>query len=160
VFLFWEGFYLMLEIIEQSYQLEMNAARLYTLFADLFEEDHQFWEQLAKEEVNHATLVTKCKNFPDSDLPKELLADSFEELEEVNARMDELYEQFAKTPPSRKEAFKVATQIERSAGEIHFQEFMQGNAGLWLGDVFRDLNADNKDHAKRIAAYAEDNGVF
>ena len=150
----------MLEIIEQSCRLEMNSARLYSLFAELFEEDHQFWEQLAKEELNHATLVSKYKQFPDSDLLKELLADSVEELKEVNASMDGFYEQFAKTPPSRKDAFKVAAQIESSTGEVQFQEFMQGNAGLWLGDICRALNADDKDHAKRIAAYAKDNGIF
>ncbi len=45
------------QLIREAIQLELNVAKLYLLFHDLFPEDGDFWWQLVIEEENHAALL-------------------------------------------------------------------------------------------------------
>jgi len=58
------------QLLEASIQLELNLAKLYTLFNDLFEEDEEFWWQLAMEERGHAALLQQEKKIRRSFFPK------------------------------------------------------------------------------------------
>lgn len=50
--------------LEESIKLEVNLAKLYTVFNDLFPEDEEFWFQLAMEERGHAALLQQEKKQP------------------------------------------------------------------------------------------------
>jgi len=58
------------QLLEASIQLELNLAKLYTLFNDLFEEDEEFWWQLAMEERGHAALLQQEKKDPSVVFPE------------------------------------------------------------------------------------------
>jgi len=65
-------------LLDESIQLELNLAKLYTLFNDHFEEDEEFWWQLSMEERSHAALLqqerknsrSRCSFFRKISLPK------------------------------------------------------------------------------------------
>lgn len=50
--------------LDESIKLELNLATLYTLFHDSFEEDEDFWWELAMEERGHASLLQQEKKQP------------------------------------------------------------------------------------------------
>ena len=61
--------------------------------------------------------------------------------------------------PSREDAFNLALKLAQSAGEIHFQQFMEKSSGSKLDLIFKRLNGDDKDHAMRILSYMKDYGI-
>lgn len=68
-------------------------------------------------------------------------------------------EDFRENPPTREEAFNMAVAMESSAGEIHYQRMMTGEAGSVVEKIFQKLNGDDKNHAKRIIAYMRNNNI-
>ena len=70
-----------------------------------------------------------------------------------------MLEKYHNQPPSRQEAFNIALETERSAGEIHFQRLVTNQAESKVIDLFQKLNEDDHDHAERIQIYMQDNGI-
>lgn len=145
-------------IIDESIELELNAAALYLLFHFAFPEDKEFWWQLHKEERGHASLLTTLK---DTFLPAELYPESFvppslSKLQKVNRELKDLLEKFRQNPPPRGEAFQVALQVENDAGEMHFQQFAEKKPQSKIEEVFQTLISDDKDHVQRIFEYMHD----
>ncbi len=50
--------------LDESIQLELNLAKLYTIFNDCLADDEDFWWDLAMEEQGHATLLQQEKKQP------------------------------------------------------------------------------------------------
>jgi hypothetical protein len=67
--------------------------------------------------------------------------------------------QFKNIPPSRELAFNTALEIEASAGELHFQHFMDKETNSKIDELFQFLNRGDKDHAKRIRSYMKNNNI-
>jgi len=151
----------MIENLEESIKLELNLARLYTLFNDLFPDDEDFWWQLAMEERGHASLLQQEKKQPQPTefFPDNLLAADLQMLFEANARILGLLETFAKAAPSREDAFRTALDLELSAGEAHFQDFLDTPDPSPAASIFRQLNQEDRDHAERIRSYMRENGI-
>ncbi|NTU67934.1 MAG: rubrerythrin family protein [Chlorobiaceae bacterium] len=148
-------------ILDESIQLELNLARLYTLLNDRFPEDEDFWWQLAMEERSHAALLQQEKKQPQPRLsiPENLLAKDFEALRANNALIVGETERFASASCSRGEAFALALKIEMAAGEAHFQEFMESGDGSLAADIFRQLASEDQNHARRLRDYMKENGI-
>ena len=70
-----------------------------------------------------------------------------------------MIEGFRNKPPSREEAFNTALRVEKSAGEIHFQRAMAKEADSDIMELFQQLNKDDMDHADRIRAYMQQQGI-
>ena len=150
----------MIKLAEEAMRLEYNVSKLYMVFRDTHPEDADFWWQLIIEEGNHAALIKSGRDyfmpvgaFPDGMFP------AMEDMEEANKELESLLEKYASDPPSRKIAFNVALKTEMSAGEIHFQNTMTKSADSKMLAMFQKLNQDDKDHAKRIRAYMEENKI-
>jgi ferritin len=148
-------------LLDESIQLELNLAKLYTLFNDHFPEDEEFWWQLSIEERSHAALLQQEKKQPQPLVffPENLLAKDLEALQANNAVIVEQVEKFAKSPCSRGEALNLALKIEMSAGEAHFQEFMESETGSLTADLFKQLASEDQNHARRIRDYMKQNGI-
>jgi ferritin len=149
------------EHLDESIKLELNLARLYTVFHDLFPDDEDLWWQLAIEERSHAALLQQEKKQPQplEFFPENLLADDLKVLVDANARITGLINRFTETAPSRQDALNHALQLELSAGEAHFQEFMDSETSSISADIFKQLANEDKDHALRIKEYMKSNGV-
>ena len=141
--------------INESIKLELYVADLYLLFKNAFQEDADFWWKLVLEEKNHAALISSGKEYfePLDEFPHDLLASSLQKLKNVNSKLESLIRKFKKTSPSREEAFRVAVLVEESAGELHFQNFMDKESNSMIHKIFKKLNKEDRDHKKRICSY-------
>ena len=148
-------------LIEESINLELNVSKIYTHFYKLFPDDAAFWWKLVVEEKNHAALIRSGKEYfePLRKFPHDLLAPLLQILKDANSRLDSLIKKYEETPPSREEAFNIALKIEESAGELHFQKFMDKEANSTTDNIFKELNKGDKDHAMRICRYMEEHGI-
>ncbi|ABB24447.1 hypothetical protein [Pelodictyon luteolum] len=147
--------------LDESIQLELNLAKLYTLYHDASEEDEDFWWQLAMEERGHASLLQQEKKQPQPEtfFPGNLLAKDLEVLQKANNRIKSLIETFQKQPVPRAERFMAALELELSAGESHYQEFLDSPTESAAASIFKQLNQEDRDHALRIREYMEENGL-
>jgi len=148
-------------LLEESIQLEKNLARLYALFSDHFTDDEDFWWQLSMEERGHAALLQEEKKQPWQlqCFPGDILAKDIEALRANNARIVEQTERFALSPFSREEALNLALQIEMSAGEAHFQDFLDSESDSLMADFFKQLASEDQNHARRIREYMNELGI-
>jgi hypothetical protein len=150
-----------ISLIDESINLELNVSDLYLLFHNIFPEDEEFWWKLVLEEKNHAALIQSGKDHfePLKKFPLKLLHHNLRELKDTNSDLLSLINNFEETPPSREEAFNIALKIESSAGELHFQNFMDGEAKSAVENIFKELNRGDKEHALRIHSYMEAHGI-
>jgi hypothetical protein len=149
------------ELLDESIKLELNLAKLYTVFNDLFPDDEEFWWQLALEERSHSALLQQEKKqpHPSAFFPENLLADDLKSLAENNAGIEAMIVRFSANPPSRERALNEALRLELSAGEAHFQKFMESESDSLSADIFRQLASEDKDHAERIREYMQNNHI-
>ena len=145
--------------LDESIQLELNLATLYTIFNDSFEEDEEFWWELAMEERAHAALLQQEKKQPQQRefFPENLLAKELQSLIDANARIVQLISKYKTSPPPRIEALQTAHDLEMAAGESHFQQFLDCPTNSPAANIFKQLNQDDCDHAARILQYMQTN---
>jgi hypothetical protein len=149
------------ELIEESIELELNAAGLYALFHFAYPEDAPFWWQLHLEERNHAALLRSIENtfLPLSICPEGLVLPPLQQLKKTNDRLRGFLADFRNKPPAREDAFHIALEVETSAGEIHFQKFAEQQHENKIDKIFGQLIRDDKDHLQRIQQYMLDKDI-
>jgi len=148
-------------LAEESIKLELNVSEIYYLFHSYFAGDANFWRKLALEEKDHADLIRSGieEPLPMGEFPHEILSDNLQDLKGTNKKLHSLLKQFKNIPPSRELAFNTALEIEASAGELHFQDFMDKETNSTIDELFQFLNREDKDHAERIRSYMKDNDI-
>jgi hypothetical protein len=148
-------------LLDESIQIELNAAELYRIFHTVFPEDADFWWKLHLEEKNHAALIRAGKEdfLPIGKFPLDMVTQSLEAVKRANSMLAALISEYQDTPPSRQDAFNAALLLEESAAELHFQKFMSKEAESKIDEIFQQLNMDDRNHAKRIRSYMEDHGM-
>lgn len=149
-------------LFDEAIKLELNAAKLYTLFNEAFPEDSDFWWRLTVEEKSHAALLESGKkNFaPLGFFPFDLLSAPLKELMDANRDVEQLVQKYKERFPTREEAFNVALLFEKFAGESHFQHFMEQDSDSKIKDMFKHLNKNDKDHEKRIISYMKQHDII
>ena len=148
-------------IIDESAQLERNVGELYSVFSQTFQEDSVFWNELYEEEITHANLIEKvgALDFLTYKIIPNMLSEKIDEIQNANKYISACIDECNSNPPSREEAFNIALELEDSACEIHYQEFMDNEIDDILTQTFQKLNADDKDHFCRINAYMTKHGI-
>ncbi len=149
------------KIVDESIKLELNLAALYEIFSLSFPEDSFFWNKLIEEEKNHALLIKTGRDLllTCDEFPTEILAPSLQELLKVNTNIKTLIKEYNEAPPSRKAAFEVASALEQSAGEMHFNEAMDKPSDNMYINTFKRLNKEDKHHCQRILDYMNLHGL-
>jgi len=147
--------------IDEAVNLELNVSRLYFRFYELFPEDADFWWKLTLEEKNHAALLENLKHVIRlvGNPPGELMALRSDDIKNANSRVQT---ELDKINPdiSRSDAFSIAIMIEESAGEIHYQAFIDDDDLPKEYRVFQKLNMDDKDHAESMRSYAASHNII
>lgn len=145
--------------LEESIQLELNLATLYTVFHDAFAEDEDFWWELAMEERGHASLLQQEKKQPQQKefFPENLLATDLQSLIDTNTKIAQLICRYKESTPSRTDALQIAHDLEMAAGESHFQQFLDSPTSSPAANIFKQLNQEDCDHAARILEYMQKN---
>ena len=149
------------QLTKESIRLELLVSELYLLFHEQFPEDGRFWWRLVEEERNHAALIRSALEYfaPVHQFPEKLLSGNLSVLRKTNEQLKELLAAFRKTSPGRIEAFECALKLETTAGELHFQHFLDENNLTNVEQIFRQLNGDDREHAERIRLYMSENGM-
>jgi len=145
------------DLINESIRLEKNVGQLYKFFHLNFPEDQDFWWQIYMEEQNHASLIAGMKHtvLIKKDIPEELFDFAIDDLRATNLLISKLIENYKSQKPERAETFKTAWKLENTAGEMHIQNIAESQSDFEMIKIFQKLNADDKDHALRIKAYAK-----
>jgi hypothetical protein len=144
------------KLIDEAIKLEYNMSKLYGVFSEYLDEDRIFWNRLESEEKNHAALLKTAKEFIDFNrFPKDLIPIKVKNLIDSNKKVLEAIDSFILNP-ARENAFRLAVELENSAGENHFQHFMESDSKDKVTEIFQHLNRDDKNHAERITKYWKD----
>lgn len=149
------------QLIDEFIKLELNVADVYKVFYNTFPEDAELWLRLVREEESHADLIQSMRStfLLSRQIPSDLLASSKEMLEKTNNRLISILKKYSKKPPLREAAFKVALDIERSAGEFNFQLATEKSPDSGIMKIFQELNKDCRDHTKKIITYMHSKGI-
>jgi len=147
--------------LEESIALELNIGDLYQLFSAKFEQDFNFWWKLSIEEMNHAALIESINDvfLSESILPSDSIEKQGRELGEMNLFIKEQIELFKTETLTRADAFYLASRIENSIGESHFEIFMTSQSNSTVMKIMQKLNGDDVNHGKRMAKYMIDNNI-
>ena len=148
------------KLFDEAIQLELNVSKLYILFHDTFREDANFWWTLVLEEKDHAALINSIKTVGHffGEYPRDIVPQRFEDLIEVNKNVINIIQEFEKNP-DRKKAFLIAIELEKSAGELHCQTFLETISRSSKYKILQQLYKDDVDHAERIQRYMEENNI-
>ena len=149
------------QLIDESIELELNVADVYTVFLNTFPEDYELWSRLVSEEEKHADLIQSMKStfLLPHQFPSDLLVSSVEMLKKTNKRLAAIIKKYGKKPPLRESAFKIALDIERSAGEFNFQLAAEKLPDSGIMKIFQELNRDCRNHTKKIITYMHNKGI-
>lgn len=150
-----------IKLLNEAIKLENNVAELYQLFSLSFDEDKNFWWQIVIEEKNHAALLRSGKEsyIPANIFPKKILPKTIDDMAVVNNNIRDMIINYKKNKPSRTLAFNIAYHLENSAGEIHYQQFMEKEPETKIENIFIQLNQEDKDHAQRIEDYMKEHQI-
>ena len=94
-------------------------------------------------------------------MPEAAVHGNLVELKKHNDKIIELLEGFENNSSAkirRKEAFEIGVKLESSISEAHYQAFMNKNWTSGSEKIFKQLNADDKDHLLRIKQYMKEQG--
>jgi len=149
------------QLIDEFIKLELNVADVYKVFLNTFPEDSELWLRLIQEEEKHADLIQSMRStfLLPRQFPSDLLASSRQMLAKTNNRLVSILKKYRKKPPLRESAFKVALDIERSAGEFNFQLATEKLPDSGIMKIFQELNRDCRNHTKKINTYMHNNGI-
>jgi hydroxyethylthiazole kinase-like sugar kinase family protein len=148
--------------LDEAGQLEILVADLYTIFEQSFFEYKNFWHQLVDEEKNHASITRTIKDNPGllNEFVSSSAPDLLQEILQTKELVSSLILKFSEKAPDRKTAFLAAIKIEKSAGEIAYQNFITQEADSWILMGLQKLNEYDRDHIERLEQYAKDNKIF
>ena len=148
--------------IDEASQLEILVSDLYTIFEHSFAEDKDFWHQLVDEEKNHATIIRSIKHNPgwSQEFVSSFAPNLLQEILQTKELVSSLIVKFSEKEPDRKTAFSTAIMVEKSAGEIAYQNFMSQQADSWILMALQKLNEYDQDHIDRLGQYVKENEIF
>lgn len=134
-------------------ELELNVSRLYLTFSEHLKEDSGFWWKISNEEMNHASILKTAIKFTEFDkLPMDKLLENIDDVIYLNDNFNKIIEEFVENP-SKERAFELAIELESSAGESHYQEFMDEFSENKIIQILQNLNNQDNNHIKRIEEY-------
>ncbi len=142
------------ELMALNIKLEKTVGELYRRYAELFPEDHLFWEKLFREEIEHANLLEQADYNKDKEIAGAKTV--YKHYDATIAAIDEINGYIAKTQhtaPTLREACDFALHLESSASEFHLQYMIKKSTGDELLGVFKQLNSADESHVRRISEF-------
>lgn len=145
--------------LDEAIKLELNVADLYRIFSLSNIEDEKFWWKISMEEINHASLLKSGLEYVSMGIfPEDMLSDDIEDMIKLNSMFEYIINDY-NTNPSRSMAFDIAINLEKSAGESHYQTVMKEETDNPIIDIFKRLNRDDINHLERLEKYRLENNI-
>lgn len=146
------------EYLNEAINLELNVSKLYLLFSKINDFDYNFWYKLSIEEGGHAAIL---KNILYS---YKLIEYDFNiseiELNELKQTNEYILKLLKTNEYSRRDCFRIAINIENSAGEIHYQNLLDNDKiDDKIMKTFLKLNKEDDRHLEKITLYAQTHNI-
>ena len=136
-------------ILKMMVDNETAIAELYRIYAQQHKKHQKFWNDLAREEIQHARLIEKLSKREDVSISQtndrftpEVFRISFQYLEEKR-------EQAAKETLSFKEALSIALDIETGMLERGYLNVFEGDSQEFQM-MLKTLDIETQEHCNRI----------
>lgn len=145
------------DILSESINYELDTYNMYILFAQNLQNDAEFWETLAEEELNHTSVLRKIQQFyqGDSTVIDIISVKDVKAIQESRRHMEKLMVKFVENP-NLKMACNIGMEIEKSVVEKSYQKFMSIKTDDSIIQLFQALNGEEKDHFKRIQKHSQE----
>jgi hypothetical protein len=135
--------------INAAIALEYSLAKLYAYYSERFPAEKNFWNQLQVEEINHASLLKTVKDFARIEkIPEGIVMDSPESYHNTIRTIENSLN--VECIPDLNAAFEFAYSLEKTSGEIHFQNALNKEDPDPVTRIFIKLNGMDLNHATRI----------
>ncbi len=147
-----------LEAIEALAENEMMISRIYRVFSEKFPEYRDFWEKLAREEVQHADMIRSV-------VPEVKEGTVRFRAERVDATSASMFRDYLKASLARaredgfllKDAFETALAIEYDLIERSYFHLFEAETGeLML--IFDGLTSSTREHHRRLLEAVKKSG--
>lgn len=147
---------------QEAIKAEKLMAGLYLKYSRLFRDDQEFWGKLNLEELKHAEILTQAFNdFKNNKkVPNQLLTTSADKCIENNKSLTNFVDSFEQMTISRREAYQFAIHQEELSIEILFQQIASSWNQYKAYRAFKELVADDKNHASRIHHLMQEKGLL
>lgn len=129
---------------------ETKLSELYALYADLFPDYREFWEELSRAEENHALIIQEIMKKVDGETIF-LNKDRFRE-RPLQISLDYIQEMHDKALQGKStliNALSTANTMESAIIDGKFFEVFQGNSP-WLKKYVRTLQEETREHQQMI----------
>jgi rubrerythrin len=139
------------EIIKGCIEMEHAVAKIYNIFVRLFPEEKLFWQDLARDEQDHASWLSNVKFFEMIDLlpsakilpTKELIDNSLNFAEKRGSLLK-------RNPVDLEDALKLALHLEESMVEIFANHLIANILGTSDESLNRKILMAEKIHKDKI----------
>ncbi len=148
-----------LEAIESLAENEVTISRIYRAFSERFPEYRDFWEKLAREEVQHADMIRSV-------VPEVKEGTVRFKAESLDATSVGMFRDYLKASLARareeglplKSAFETALAIEHDLIERSFFHLFEAETAE-LKFIFEGLVSSTREHHRRLVAAIEKSGL-
>ena len=110
-------------VLELAVSIELSCAAVYEIFAESFKDDEEltvFWRLYAETERYHAASIRIHQaSFTMGPADGDAFPTEAEESERFLSKLILWRDTYREKPPSRREAFEVASEMESSTAELH-----------------------------------------
>ena len=147
-----------LEAIEMLAENEMVISRIYKVYSERFPEYRDFWETMAKEEVQHADMIRSLV----PEVKEGTVRFKAQRLDETSAGMFRDYLKVSLAGAREqdmpiKDAFETALAIEHDLIERSFFDLFEADTGE-LTLIFEGLTSSIREHHRRLVQAIENSG--
>jgi rubrerythrin len=140
--------------------VEEKAAEIYREFASLFPDESGFWNELAKEEDNHAYILAvasgldRVGRLPNYTVPPHLalIKETMEIAHDVEIKI-------TSSKLSLKEAAESALTLEKSVCESYLRDIMTSDTDSETISKLQRLLTDTDSHVERLRRFMADKGL-
>lgn len=124
-------------LINGCIQMEQTVASIYSTFTQLFPEEEIFWEDLFRDEMDHASWLTDADYIESIDLlPSNEILPSMKQIENSLSFAENKRMHIKSNPVTLEEALKIALKLEETTVETFANEL---KANLFASD-YRSLS--------------------
>lgn len=149
-----------MERLQACILVEEKAAEIYRALSGLLPQTGSFWEEMAREEESHATVLAVARSFQqDGKLPGEITPSRLDPILKSLDLASETLERLSRGAPSLEEAVGMALGIEGTLAESYFLEAMGAEHDSGVMAVLQHMAGECRQHLEKLREFARMNSI-
>jgi hypothetical protein len=143
------------EILDTLREIELLAAELYSRFSVSFPHDRVFWQDLSKDEENHAAMVTELKNtLLKNGAPFEILKINLLALASYRKGIVSDIDRLQRGELGRRNAFFIARDFEKTLIEHSFYSTIRSENKDYQ-EIQHKIQTETEIHFQKLENYIQ-----